>query len=290
MPNLNQITVELTNACNTTCHFCLNKHREKPLKHMDLSVLQEVIHQYKALDPKIPLGICGIGEPLMHPHFDEALALLRGVKFGIGTNCALLDRKGAAIIKSQPAQIVMSIDAHDQKAMDAMRPKLVYRNVRDNALDFISMLQTEIPWWEDVYVQMIVTEANKHQVNEYAEYWLDKLSGIPSAQVFIKQLCPSPDNRTRSMYPSPKVEVDVKNDRLVVCDWEKPISFSDCSLFSGFIQVQSDGAIVPCCLTPDDHWNLGNIKDTTLWTVFHEGMEPLRGKLRKDIPFCKDCI
>lgn len=76
--NLNYAYLETTSYCNLECTFCNRKEVIEGLKHMSLAEFDHVLAQLKRHDIK-EAKLMGMGEPFMHPQFDQITARFKEV-------------------------------------------------------------------------------------------------------------------------------------------------------------------------------------------------------------------
>ena len=288
-----EITIELTNACNSDCVMCLHSSSKRPIVHMELDLIEKIVNE-GLMSKDYPLCICGIGEPLLHPDFIDALSIVSEVPFGMGSNCQELSwEKRYHIMKSKFSDFTLSLDAMTEDTHGCIRRGLNFNTVMSNALSFIEELGKRECFWRMVYIQFIVCSINVHELEPFINFWLDKIKGIPNVKIFIKPMCkwPGIDN---PYYPSPAI--NFRNDfRVLYGPLEKGIKFREgCCLFDNFVQVQSDGAYSPCCMNPGDEYGIGNVNDNTIEELYNSPkMNRLRDlfkeKRYEEIPFCSKC-
>jgi MoaA/NifB/PqqE/SkfB family radical SAM enzyme len=93
------VSIDLTRRCNLTClhcryHSCLSEYPTPvaaPLENMDYAVLSGLLAQLRACGTR-DLIFAGEGEPLLYPHFREAVAAAKaaGLHVNVITNGTLL--------------------------------------------------------------------------------------------------------------------------------------------------------------------------------------------------------
>jgi organic radical activating enzyme len=94
--------IEVSTHCNLRCVYCpspkLEKHRGQPKTHMTLDVFERALEWAAFLDrdgTQGELSITGIGETLLHPQWQEMIALARSALphayLNFSTNGLLLD-------------------------------------------------------------------------------------------------------------------------------------------------------------------------------------------------------
>jgi pyruvate-formate lyase-activating enzyme len=299
-PKLKQVIVELTNDCNSHCAFCPHRLSHRPVTHMPMSLLTKIVREVAELgfaSDESCLGLCGIGEPLMHPEFATAMRIAadHGVAFGIGTNGHLLLDHIDNIIACDPSEVCMSVDAVTADVHHKLRTGTDFARVKTGVETYLQRIIAGAVAPRKLWVQMVVTTVNVHQAQQFADDWLPMVEQIPTARIFFKCVCPWPYHEANMFYPSPPPVLSdevINHPQVVIAGFDPPIAFREsCSLFDGFGQVLSGGNYVPCCSPTEDYWGIGNLQDMTLLECFHsEKMEEMRHMPKTDIAFCKDCV
>jgi radical SAM protein with 4Fe4S-binding SPASM domain len=292
---IKELQIELTNACPASCLMCSHRHMKRPVKHMELGLLRKIIDEAKGIlkDPYI-LGICGIGEPVMHPQFVEAINIIREVPFSVGTNGYLLDEfKQDVCINARFTDFVLSIDAITAATHAKMRPGLDFNVVMLNALSFLSKIRKNKQFWRSIYVQIIPTKDNLSEVDGFVKFWSTQVADIPGAKVFVKPMYQWP-GLTNPYYPGPIV-VGESTDKLIYGSFEDTTFRSRCNLFDDWAMIQSDGSYQPCCMPVEDEYKVGNVNDATIEQLYTSAPMANYRKLFRDrrydeIPFCKNCV
>lgn len=82
--------LETTNYCNLDCSFCNRKDVIGPLKHMSLDKWRELMEKLK-YHPIKEAKLMGMGEPFLHPQFDEICRIFKeyfpNAFLIVATNC-----------------------------------------------------------------------------------------------------------------------------------------------------------------------------------------------------------
>ena len=100
MNQINKITyayLETTNYCNLRCSFCNREEVIGPLKHMSLDNWGKLLDGIKH-HPIEEAKLMGMGEPMLHPQFDEVCRMFKEVfpnaKLIVATNCQYNIKEG----------------------------------------------------------------------------------------------------------------------------------------------------------------------------------------------------
>ena len=89
--------LETTNYCNLACSFCNRDEVIGPLKHMTLENWGKLLDGIKH-HPIEEAKLMGMGEPMLHPQFDEVCRMFKEIfpnaKLIVATNCQYNIREG----------------------------------------------------------------------------------------------------------------------------------------------------------------------------------------------------
>jgi MoaA/NifB/PqqE/SkfB family radical SAM enzyme len=123
---LRTVYVELTSHCNLDCPMCVRHGWRDPLGHMPLERFERLADGVLPLatPDSVTLTLGGFGEPLVHPAWEEMVALARArqLRVELITNGLLLDAKVADIlVQAGVSQVTVSIDGGDAASYERMR-------------------------------------------------------------------------------------------------------------------------------------------------------------------------
>lgn len=265
---------------------------------MDLGLLTKIIDEVEdkhLATPDNPIGLCGIGEPTLHPELLSALEIVKRVPFGFGTNCeALTPPIAEALIEAKFTDFNLSIDAYTAESHGRIKPGLHFYKVFGNTLAFLSLLKGKA-FWRQITLQFIVLDLNVEEVRDFIFFWLAVVKNLANTAIYIKSVCRWPSaNGDSQHYPSPKFR-RVESDRVLYAEFDSDVGFRrGCNLFDTFCQIQSDGAYSPCCMNSNDEYRVGNLKDNTIEELYsspkmEEYRHLFRGKEFSKIPYCGNC-
>ena len=109
--------IEITSRCNLRCQYCVHPHMKREKLDMDMETLEKALHlagRCVVERGQVELNMCGIGESLMHPQFEEVFDMARGmlpdITIVIATNGILLNDERAEILLRN--KIVTFISLH----------------------------------------------------------------------------------------------------------------------------------------------------------------------------------
>ncbi len=172
--------IETVNACNARCPMCTIEdwHRSSP-------VIKDGLFE------KISSEICGHsghvkrvslyrdGEPLLDKKLANRINVFKegGIQdVSISTNGALLtEDKSRDLLEAGLDTIILSIDSLQKEIFESIRVRLVFEEVLENALNFIS-LRDKLRSGTKVWVRMVRQEENYDEWPSFEKYWLKHLS------------------------------------------------------------------------------------------------------------------
>ena len=79
MTPIDYIYIETTNYCNLKCSFCNRDQVIGSLQHMTLFNFQSLLEKIKD-HPVKEAKLMGMGEPFLHPNFDEMKSKVPGIR------------------------------------------------------------------------------------------------------------------------------------------------------------------------------------------------------------------
>ena len=258
-----KIYLEITNACNLSCTFCIKNKRH--IKYLSLDEFRLITDKLEPYTDYLYFHI--LGEPLMHPNICEFIDLA-SKKFNvqITTNGYLIDRLKD---NSNIRRLNISLHSFDSKYQVSLEK---YMNNIFEVVDNLIKKNTYISlrlWVENKNQNNMVKMINKHY---NCNIDLTKNSFKINKYLYVNKF-------HEFIWP------DLENNY-----YEEEGS---CYGLIDHIGILVDGTIIPCCLDTKGAINLGNIYNTDLETVLNservkvmlEGFK--QNKKREEL--CKHC-
>lgn len=222
-----QLDFELNYSCNFRCSMCTwsaeNTSNKGKSTWISFELYKEII------DEGVNKGLSAvrlnyINEPLIRKDIFDFIeyADKKGIlDIYFSTNGSLLTEDNSKkLINSGLTRLQVSIDATSKDVFDKVRQGGSYNTVLNNVLKFLDIrkkLNKELP---TLRVNFVKTDLNKHQLDEFLEFWSDKSD------------CIGIQNLVNIMKPSYN-----KN---------KNINFK-CSQPFTHMTLRYDGSLLPCC-------------------------------------------
>ena len=269
------IDIEINSNCNYRCVFCPHGTGEmrNDLPMMGFEMAKRI------LDELVKNGTYSIklnwrGEPALHPQLAEIVAYAKkvGIKeVQINTNGCLYDEeKIRKLILSGIDRVIFSLDATTEEVYSKIRIGGDFNRVVNNIKTF-SRIRKELNRTKPfLRVQMVRTEMNKHQVDDYRRIWKDIVDDIRISDV-----------TDRGQGDNLKVGDQISNGR-VCCPqpWQR-------------MMIACDGDVLMCCTDWFKKYPLGNINEKSLKEIWKsEKLNKVRRKLKKleyDFEPCEHC-
>ncbi|MBU1108145.1 MAG: radical SAM protein, partial [Candidatus Riflebacteria bacterium] len=117
------VDIELTNICGQNCRFCPRLRITRPAGFIDPGLFAQIMRQLAQQGSRVTL--CGMGNPLLHPHWHEIAAICResGLKYGLTIQAPALDQQNIAKIEElAPFFIEISFPTIDQEHFSRIYP------------------------------------------------------------------------------------------------------------------------------------------------------------------------
>ncbi|MDA8220060.1 MAG: radical SAM protein [Dehalococcoidales bacterium] len=134
---LRRVYVEPTSLCNLSCRTCVRHSWDEPPGSLSIHVYRRLIRDLGAVPTLRKISLWGFGEPLLHPHIVEMVALAKGIgaETELITNGLLLTPTLAErLVAAGLDTIVVSVDGVSPESYSDVRAGADFRLVQDNVL------------------------------------------------------------------------------------------------------------------------------------------------------------
>ncbi len=277
-----KIHIEITNVCNLQCSFCPPVQRVD--KTMDIGLFENIVKQAAPLTELICFHL--MGEPLLHPQFDQLVSLCEKyeAKIFLVTNGALLKSEAIEqLIHPSFHQINFSLHSFFDNF-----PGRDPSRYLDKIFRFTEKSLIEQP---DTYINYRLWNLN------------DPLGSQTRNTEMLKAIC------ERFNVPIPtKIDIrEKKNVRLarrVLLHFDTEFIWPSMDLpvlgkkgrcygLKSHFGILVDGTVVPCCLDKEATISLGNIQEQSLIDILNsERAQSMKlGFQNKQLiePLCQRC-
>lgn len=236
---LKRIYLEITNACNLDCPFCSN---EKGNNFMSLNEIDNYLKQIKIHCNYIYLHI--LGEPTLHPYFDEILSLLDQyeLKLQLVTNGTLLSRYPN--ILNHKCLRKLSISLHSVNNINVSRD---YFRTINHLIDSITDTKLELRFYDK--------ENLSNQLNDYLNFLKTTFKFQITAKQNSYELKPNVYVYFENLFRWPNI-----NDPFIS-------NTGTCHGAIDMIAINSNSDVTICCLDPKAYNKIGNLKENTLSNI-----------------------
>lgn len=230
MKKFKKIYIEITNACNLNCSFCIGNKRK--VKFMSYDEFRIILNKIKPYTDYLYFHI--LGEPLLHPEINKFIQFAsdNGFNVNITTNGYMIDK-----IKDNNSirQINVSLHSFDEKYGVSLDDYL--SNIFDIVLGFNDTYVSLRIWLDNEYSNDILNYiASRFNLSDIDFNNFDKVK--ITDKIFLSQF-------HEFIWP------DLSNNYYS----EK----GRCYGLIDHIGILSDGSVVPCCLDSLGDLCLGNI-------------------------------
>ena len=169
------IEIETVNACNARCPMCTinDWERNYPVMRDDVfnKISEELIENKKFLKR---VSLYRDGEPLIDKKLADRVSKFTDngiLNTSIATNVSLLDEKRSKdLLEAGLGLVIMSIDSLEKDIFEKIRVRLKHEVVIDNAINFFKLRDKINPNCR-IWVRMIRQESNKHEWDNYYNFW-----------------------------------------------------------------------------------------------------------------------
>jgi radical SAM protein with 4Fe4S-binding SPASM domain len=269
------VDLEINSNCNYRCIFCPHGTGEmrNDLPMMSLETAKRVLNEL-AKNRVYSIKLNWRGEPALHPHLAEITSYAKkvGIKeVQINTNgFAFTEQKIRDLVEAGIDRVIFSLDATTPELYAKIRPGGEFNRVVNNIKTFDKIrkeLKQQKPF---LRVQMVRTQLNKHQVQDYKKMWQGIADDIRISDV---------TDRGQGDYLRVGDQISVGR---VCCPqpWQR-------------IMISCEGKVLMCCSDWFEKIPLGNIGKDSLKEIWHgKKLNAIRKRLKKldyDFEPCKTC-
>lgn len=265
-----KIYIEIGNLCNLHCHFCSLDGRKKQI--MSVEDFSKIVRQAKKFTDNIYLHVKG--EPLIHPDFDEILAICtrENVKVNITTNATKLQEKFDCLTKS-PCIRQVNISAHALSEISLDR-RGEYLNGILEMIKYVSLNKTFYLsirlWVKNVSITKLILDYLNDNLKLEEKITIDSKKIVDNVYLSVDEEFEWPS--LTSKFVSEKGRCYGSRDQ---------------------IAILANGDVVPCCLDSSANIVLGNCLNDSLENILSsERFKKMQEGFKRGIvieELCKHC-
>jgi sulfatase maturation enzyme AslB (radical SAM superfamily) len=205
-----RFAVEVTAECNLACSMCHHPNMIRPKGRMPFELWRKCADQIAKISPSTQCWFSFCGEPLLEPELViNMIAYGKTVgleSLNINTNGMLLTQDLVEpIINSGVDLVVIGIDGFSKETFEKARVNadrdVVYENV-----GYLLKYTKEKGEGPEVQVQFIEMNENKHELDTFKQYWLERGATIKA-------------RRMLSWGGKFDTSLNVPNDERIPCPW-----------------------------------------------------------------------
>ena len=247
MDKITYAYLETTNYCNLDCSFCNRTDVIGPLKHMSLEDWGKLLNGIKH-HPIEEAKLMGMGEPMLHPQFDEVCRMFKETfpkcKVIVATNCQYnINDKFRESLKYID-MLYLSIDGYEENYERDRAPAKWKKLIR-----FLDQFESVDRHDCDVVVNYVVNAYNVYDIPKIDElrvnYDLGELR-LNIAQIWDADTKMSDDVAT-SGYTKHQLDYLKKNYGGKIMGKSK-WDFKDCFWVNNAIYTTVEGNVKMCCM------------------------------------------
>lgn len=279
-----QITIDISGECNAKCPFCARQVVDMDLKgFLPKEAFYSIIEQVQELKTIETISLAALGEPLLHPNFDEFVKHLSKLNYNIlvTTNMALSHKHFDSLLKA--THVIFSIEGHDKKRYEELRKNLSFKKVFENLNKFDKLLKEKRKKREKTPKRLInfITTKNS-KVNEFIDLWGDytdfiRIWAIGHPQQWSKEL---------ELF-EPVVIKELEQE--IIPRVERFESNQCCQPFN-LIAIHPNGKLGLCCNDSGCSYDFGDYKNIAKSFFENEKLNLIRDEFKNNKSHtCKNC-
>lgn len=272
-PRFKKIYVEISGCCNLKCDFCPAATNERR-PFMSPHLFEKILKQTKDLTERHCLHV--LGEPLLHPQFEELLQIAQktGVQLEITSNGLLLGQYLPALATNN-SLIQLNISLH------SLNSNLGFEKTLEHIKSLLPSLEVLLDQSPKLFVNLRFWRGF-----DVDQKLLAELLALYEGKEFIRK---DKNLRLRS-----RLLIHFEQSfNWPSMDQPKLHQVGHCHALSSHFGILADGRVIPCCLDSKGDISLGNINSQDITEILKSPrainmLEGLKKKeLREDL--CQRC-
>lgn len=276
------IELETVRACNARCTFCaIDDWSTEKVKDLTLpdALFEKFITEISDFTDRIDtVCLCRDGEPTLDKKLAERIKKLKNIgikRISISTNAQILTSDlSQALLHAGIDDMMFSIDGATKAVFENIRKNLKFDKVVSNTLEFIRLRNAIRPSTR-IRVRMVVTEDNRHEVNDFFSFWNQQVTSDDLVQA---------------------KELHNWGNQLAKESLDNINKFSDLPCIAPFnmFTIHLNGNVVMCGHDFSDRHVVGNIKESTIQQIWQDkAINRIRhlhlAGQRNKIDMCRGC-
>lgn len=246
------VDVELTNACNLKCVMCERQNMKRKVGFMSFDLYAHIINQcLEHHVDSIKLNLWG--ESTIHPDLVKMIghAKDRGItNTQFNTNGVLMGEKLAAeIFESGLDRMTFSVDGASRETYERVRNKSDYNKVMENLSTLMAIKQRNGFIKPLITLQIIRMKDTEKEIQEFIDRWREladyiTVTNIGTTSGMDENLAMSSrDLNKMKKIPCPQL-------------WQR-------------LSIYWNGDVTVCCSDFDSYLKIGNIKEKSIYDLWH---------------------
>jgi len=238
---MKRVYLEITNACNLNCPFCTN------LKGHDYLTLQEIDNYTDQIKPYCNyLYLHILGEPTLHPYFDNILDLLdkKGFALQLVTNGTLLNKYPNILNHQCLRKLSISLHSINNSDVDSK-----YFDTIERLIDINTNTKIELRFYDFNHLD--------NNLSNYVKHLQTKYNFDPTCKKDSYKLKENTYIYMQELFNWPSIDDPI-------------ISYNGkCHGGIDMIAINSKSDVTICCLDPKAYNKIGNLKKDTLEDILN---------------------
>jgi pyruvate-formate lyase-activating enzyme len=279
------VNIELTNLCNLKCRYCITGLSKggRPPGRMSLQTFRKVA---EGLPRSAAMLFAGFGEPFLHDGLESFLELAASSGLSAGLDIysnfgAISEERVRRLLDHPFRTLIISLDAMSRETFMELKGYDAFEQVFQNIRVISDELRRRPQGKQNVVVQMIATQKNFHEMQDFMETIRD-MKLIPR----VKRLNTNSPGLSKNQIQELEINKLTRYSRIGHsrrCDW-----------VWGGLQVFWNGDVTVCCQDPLGLHIYGNVRQKTAMDLLNidQGRCDFRRRYYEDpnqIDICRRC-
>ena len=270
------VLIDTVSYCNLKCSMCPHVNMKRKMGFMKWELYEKIINEISLNKKDVRIWMTFFGEGFIIKNIDEYVkyAKDKGLKDVVmNSNGNLINEKNAKkIISAGLDTLYVGIDAFTQETYSKFRVGGDLEAVVKNVIMYKEMLSRYGNKNQKIFVQYVVMEENKKELDSFIEFWKERDISI-KIRPMVSWGGKVNANNLKNEH----------NDRLP-CFWAM-----------NTINIADDGKVCLCSVDLDCAVEMGDINKQTIKEVWNTSLKEFRdkhinGRFNELPEFCKNCM
>lgn len=278
------VDIELTNACNMRCIFCVQQTMKRPKGMMEWDVFRKVIDECGT--HRTPVRFIRLGEPFLHKDILKFGQYVKSKDLPLhitNNGLAITEEHMRQLIDTGVDSLIFSFQGATKEQYAIMRNTDRYDELKQNVLRLIELRGGNPKPF--IHISSTMTDESPAEVRAFVDYWGQRVDSVGIGKTNLSRLLLEDVKSTAVVQQLEKLQEHETISK----------EYRRCGEVYQKLSVDWDGKITCCCSDYDNLMTLGDIRRDNLADIWKHSEElklyraMLDKRMHKSMILCSTC-